>query len=136
VNWGWESKHKMIQTQTEILIKDNSGLLKGRCINASHKSFQGIGDNVKIAVRKSKARLFKGKQKRKGIQKTQDVLIIQTRKAMSRWDGSSIKFDSNSGVCVSLKPRLHLGFHRIKSMVPFELKRISPNLLKLAKNRV
>ena len=73
----------------------------------------------------------------------QDALIIQTNCRISRYDGSGLRFNSNSGVAVSLnKRKLVLGFKRITSCVPFEIKRVnsqsafkgSYNIMKLAKS--
>lgn len=136
-------KSFMIRNQSELLIKDNSGILKGRCINIGKSPFRAIGDFIKISITRSKSsRLSKNKNIRSNL--VQDLLIIQTKKPIIRYDGSTIKFNQNCGVCVNLNVgkgmRLQLGFKRIKTTVPFELKgRIkqgSHNFIKLGKNLV
>jgi len=131
----------MIQTQTKIIIKDNSGILRGRCINTRHKKPKGIGNHVSVAVTKTKAH----RQTHFKTSACQDLLIIQTKKAVHRYDGSSVQFNVNTGVCVVLNDhKLQLGFKRINTTVPFELKKQnhiklgqgSSNLIKLAKNLV
>lgn len=129
----------MVQNETEIFVKDNSGALKGRCINAG-KQHQAVGAKIQIAILKTKAITKKKGLKRKAIQ---DLLLIQTKKTIVRNDGSTIAFNGNKGVCVSTGARgLQLGFKRINTSVPLELRRshslrlgLSPlNLMKLAKN--
>lgn len=135
----------MIQNQTEILIKDNSGMLRGRCINAGKHNQRGsVGQSVKVTVLKSK-----GVTKRKGgLKKTvkrgdlQDLLLVQTKKLISRNDGSTLRFNGNKGVCVSgggRGPKLQYGFKRITTAVTVELKKrhtlsYGSNVTKLAKN--
>lgn len=134
----------MIQNQTEISIKDNSGVLKGRVVNSKHKTCT-IGQNVKIVI--TKARLkghSSGAKNRSSIMsQLQDALIIQTNCRINRYDGSGLRFYNNSGVSVTInKRKLVLGFKRIPSCVPFEIKRInsqsafkgSYNIMKLAKS--
>jgi ribosomal protein L14 len=128
----------MIQNQTEILIKDNSGLLLGRTINAGNTG-GSVGARIKVAVLKSKATSKRKSSKRNVLQ---DLILIQTKKVVLRNDGSSVKFDGNKGVCVSVgsRAKLQLGFKRINTTVPIELKKNnqyggqSLNLMKLAKN--
>lgn len=134
----------MIQNQTEISIKDNSGILKGRVVNSKHKTCT-LGQNVKIVI--TKARQIHNKPKthvghNHGSQ-LQDALIIQTNCRINRLDGSGLRFYNNSGVSVTInKRKLVLGFKRIPSCVPFEIKRInsqsafkgSYNIMKLAKS--
>jgi ribosomal protein L14 len=145
----------MLQIQTKILIKDNSGLLQGKIINSGRaiKRNATVGNSIKIAVTraKSKAGLGKNIKTSSRVQTSskgqlQDLLIIQTKKIILRNDGSTVKFDSNSGVCISFrsahKKLLQFGFKRINTSVPFELKKHSHwqtfkgsyNLIKLAKN--
>lgn len=129
--------YKMIQNQTKISIKDNSGLLLGRCIN-SGKSCGTVCQRIKVAVLKSKATT---KRKASKPNVLQDLVLIQSKKAIIRNDGSTIRFNGNKGVCVSAGrgAKLQLGFKRINTAVAVELKQsrrlgLSSNLIKLAKN--
>jgi large subunit ribosomal protein L14 len=143
----------MLQTQSRITIKDNSGLLRGKIINSGRSLHPVVGNCVKATITRAKSKSnLKGtsaglKQARSVKGQLQDLLIIQTRKQLQRYDGSSIKFDSNSAVSISFKgaqkkKRLQFGFKRINTAVPFELKKRnhwqsfkgSYNLIKLAKN--
>lgn len=127
----------MIQNQTKIIIKDNSGVLMGRCINAGQQ--RGIiSQLIKIAVLKSKASSRTAKRKTSKRSALQDVLLVQTKKTIHRNDGSTLQFNGNKGVCVSKSgAQLQLGFKRINTAVTVELKKphrgLSPNLIKLAK---
>lgn len=131
----------MIQTQTELLIKDNSGMLKARCIDTRGKRFKGIGGHITTAILKAKAVT---KQKTLRRNKIQELLIIQTKKPIRRDDGSTVTFSNNSGVCVTSGSKVQLGFKRINTTVAIELKKYSSikkakgsfNLIKLAKNLV
>ena len=126
----------MIQNQTEISIKDNSGLLLGRCINVGKQS-GAVGQRIKVAVLKSKTMTKRKSAKRNVLQ---DLLLIQTKKMIYRNDGSTLRFNGNKGVCVNVGrgAKLQLGFKRITSAVAIELKKSNRsgglNLLKLAKH--
>lgn len=150
----------MIQVQTQIVIKDNSGFLRGKCINSMTPAATAakVGNAIKVSITKAKAKATAGTAMRKGPGKQQahsskgslqTLLIIQTKKPIIRYDGSTVKFNCNSGVSVGLNPgsnkqRLQFGFKRINSTVPFELKNKvhwqafggTLNLIKLAKSLV
>jgi large subunit ribosomal protein L14 len=134
----------MIQTQTKILIKDNSDFLEGKCINYTPRIARGaatIGDLIKVTILKTKkskspiSRSLNTMTGAKGKSSLQDLLIIQTKKPIYRKDGSTVKFDFNCGVCISFKgitsssigggvgkKRLQLGFKRINTTTTLELK--------------
>lgn len=126
----------MLQRQSRIEIKDNSGLFEGRIIDASTCNNAGLGMCVKAVVIRARADKNLGKMK--------DVLVIQTKKTQVRMDGSTLKFSKNSGVCVTRalnrqgKKRLTLNFKRIKTSVSYEQKHnrklhtSNINLIKLA----
>jgi ribosomal protein L14 len=139
----------MIQTQTHILIKDNSDYLNGKCVNKGWKKTAGVGNVIKISISKVRSGtrpplgLVHGNTKKK----LHDILIIQTKKPLRRKDGASLECNCNSGVGVvykkgALKKQHQLGFKRINTTVPFELKHTAHvqkfkgayNVIKLAKN--
>jgi ribosomal protein L14 len=133
----------MIHKGTQIQIKDNSGVLSGICINTYTKCWAAIGDPLSITITKAKTRGHGKKTGSKSKGQIQELLVIQTKKRLNRLDGSSLKFGCNSGVCVSKGGgKSQLGFKRINTSVPFELKKRNPqvpvgnNLIKLAKNLV
>ena len=140
----------MIQVKTEILIKDNSGFQQGTCINCQpRKKGAKVGHSLKVAITKSKRALrAMPRSSISSKEVLQNLLVIQTRKPIMRLDGSTIKFNWNCGVSISFKKapknRLQLGFKRINTVLPFELRKRSHwqqfqgtfNIIKLAKNLI
>lgn len=141
----------MIQTKTKILVKDNSDFLKAHCINSGAKKNARVGNCIKASVFKMKpSSSFSTSLKNtpeNAKQSLQHLLIVQTKAPILRADGSSLQFNFNSGVSITLKKtgtkKQHLlGFKRINTAVPFELKNREfiqklkgvPNVIKLAKH--
>lgn len=148
----------MIQTKTKILIKDNSPLLEANCINYSNNSSSKkgakIGSCIKISVSKIKSTLNKDRSaSAPALRETSigrplhSVLVIQTKALAHRGDGSTLQFNCNSGVSIILKKAgtkksQQLGFKRVNSTIPFELKnkahmqkvKIASSVVKLAKH--
>lgn len=87
----------MIQSRTIVKITDNSGGKVGRVfkvLGSSKKRYAGIGDLVVISVQIA--------EPRKTVKK-KDVLtalVVRTRNAFRRKDGSYIRFDDNAVVIV------------------------------------
>ena len=129
----------MLINQSELLIKDNSGILKARVLDNKASK---LGSLVKMVITKTKPKSKKGKTFKQTFDTHIHGLIIQTKAPYCRYDGSSVRFSSNSACVLNLKNRkFTLGFKRIVSSVPFELLRVnnnnkfkgSSNLMKLAK---
>ena len=87
----------MIQTQTLLTVADNSGAKVVMCfkvLGGSGKRYAGIGDEVICAVKSADPNgAIKKGEKVRGV-------IVRTLRSVSRPDGSSIRFDSNSLVIV------------------------------------
>ena len=88
----------MIQMQTMLKVADNSGAKTVRCINIlgpSNRRVGGIGDIVVGSVRK--------RLPTSDIEKGQIVrgVIVRTRQAHRRKDGTYIRFDDNAIVLVT-----------------------------------
>ena len=87
----------MIQKQTMLNVADNSGAKRLMVIHVSgcsRKRFAGVGDIVKVTVK----RAIPG-----GTVKKSDVVqavVVRTRKEFRRADGSYIRFDDNAAVIV------------------------------------
>lgn len=87
----------MIQPRTIVKITDNSGGKIGRIfkvLGSSKKRYAGIGDLVVLSVQVA--------EPRKSVKK-KDVLtgiVVRTKKAFHRKDGSYIRFDDNAVVIV------------------------------------
>ena len=141
----------MIQTKTKILIKDNSDFLNANCINSNVKRGATVGNCIKVSVSKMKPgsslSISLKNAPENAKQSLQNLLIVQTKAPILRADGGSLHFNFNSGVSIFLKKagtkRQHqLGFKRINTAVPFELKNKRciqklkgvANVIKLAKH--
>ena len=130
----------MIQTRTKLTLKDNSGYLTGITIHTRNRT-QSTGGFAKLALkarRKFKPSLSQGKPKlAPGLR---DVLLVQTKRRSHRYDGSTVAFSTNGCVTINRSGRnLSLGFKRIVTSVPYELKLSRDsglghvNLIKLAR---
>ena len=88
----------MIQTETRLRIADNSGAKVVSCIKVlggSKRRYASIGDLIVVAVKNASP---------KGVVKTHAVeqaVVVRTRKAIRRKDGSYIRFDENAVVIVN-----------------------------------
>lgn len=87
----------MIQQMTELMVADNSGAKRVRCIKvlgASRRRYATIGDIIVVSIKEAapKAKVKKGDVKR--------AVIVRTKKEIKRSDGSTIRFDENSAVLV------------------------------------
>ena len=85
----------MIQVQTELNVADNTGARRVECIKVlggSKRRFASIGDMIVISVKEA---IPTGKVKKGSVHK---AVIVRTRKAIYRNDGSKVKFDNNAVV--------------------------------------
>lgn len=90
----------MIQEGTHLKIADNTGAKRVQCfkvLGGSKRRYAGLGDIVVCAVKEA---LPNGVVKRKEVVK---AVIVRTRHANRRPDGSSIRFDDNAAVIVDDK---------------------------------
>jgi large subunit ribosomal protein L14 len=88
----------MIQTESRLVVADNSGareLLVIRVLGGSVRKYGGVGDIVVATV---KAATSDG-----GVKKSEVVkaVIVRTAKEYRRSDGSYIKFDDNAAVILA-----------------------------------
>ncbi len=87
----------MIQMGTVLDVADNSGAKKVGCINimgGSSGQYGGLGDIITASVKEA---LPDGTVKKGEVVK---AVIVRTRKAQRRKDGSYIRFDTNSAVLI------------------------------------
>ena len=87
----------MIQRETNLVVADNSGARSVRVFNIKGGSFRkscSIGDYVTCAVKDA---IPNGHVKKSDIVKG---IIVRTKKAINRPDGSQIAFDDNAVVLV------------------------------------
>jgi len=88
----------MIQEETNLVVADNSGAKKVRCIRVlggSDRRYAGIGDLVIVAVKSA----IPGAGVKKG--EVARAVIVRTKKEYRRKDGTFIRFDENAAVLVN-----------------------------------
>jgi len=88
----------MIQEETNLVVADNSGAKKVRCIRVlggSDRRYAGLGDTVIVSVKTA----IPGAQVKKG--EVHRAVIVRTRKEYRRKDGSFIRFDENAAVLIN-----------------------------------
>ncbi len=85
----------MIQVQTELNVADNTGARIVECIKVlggSKRRYASIGDSIVVSVKEA---IPNGKVKKGSVHK---AVIVRTKKAIYRNDGSNVKFDNNAVV--------------------------------------
>jgi large subunit ribosomal protein L14 len=88
----------MIQTETRLNAADNSGAKELYCIKilgGSKKRYASVGDIIVVSVKEA---ILNAKVKKGDVMK---AVIVRTKKAIKRSDGSYIRFDENSAVLVN-----------------------------------
>jgi large subunit ribosomal protein L14 len=88
----------MIQTETRLTVADNSGAKELYCIKilgGSKRRYAGVGDIIVVSVKEA---IPNAKVKKGDVMK---AVIVRTKKAIKRPDGSYIRFDENSAVLVN-----------------------------------
>jgi len=87
----------MIQPQTDLKVADNSGAKRIRCfkvLGGSKRRYAQLGDIIVASVKEAAPG---GTVKKKEVVK---AVIVRTRQAYRRPDGSRIRFDDNAAVIV------------------------------------
>jgi large subunit ribosomal protein L14 len=87
----------VIQTQTEMDVADNSGAKRVEVIKVlggSRRRYAGLGDIVVVSIKEA---LPTAKVKKGEVAK---AVVVRTRREYRRYDGSYIKFDTNSAVLI------------------------------------
>ena len=88
----------MIQEESNLVVADNSGAKKVRCIRVlggSDRRYAGLGDLVIVSV---KSAIPGGAVKKGEVSK---AVIVRTKKETRRKDGSYIRFDENAAVLIN-----------------------------------
>ncbi|KXK55753.1 MAG: 50S ribosomal protein L14 [Chlorobi bacterium OLB5] len=88
----------MVQEETNLVVADNSGAKKVRCIRVlggSDRRYAGVGDLIVVSV---KSAIPGGNVKKGEVSK---AVIVRTKKETRRKDGSYIRFDENAAVLVN-----------------------------------
>ncbi|MBS1536333.1 MAG: 50S ribosomal protein L14 [Bacteroidetes bacterium] len=88
----------MIQEESNLVVADNSGARRVRCIRVlgGHaRRYAGVGDIIVVSV---KAALPNGGVKKGDVCK---AVVVRTKKEIQRKDGSYIRFDENAAVILN-----------------------------------
>lgn len=88
----------MIQEETNLVVADNSGAKKARCIRVlggHDRRYAGLGDVIVVSVKSA----IPGAQVKKG--EVQRAVVVRTKKEYRRKDGSFIRFDENAAVIIN-----------------------------------
>ena len=88
----------MIQEETNLVVADNSGAKKVRCIRVlggHERRYASLGDLVVVSVKTAipNAAVKKGEVSR--------AVVVRTAKEVGRKDGSFIRFDDNAVVLLN-----------------------------------
>jgi len=88
----------MIQLKSLLDVADNSGARKVVCvkvIGGSRRRYASVGDIIVVAVKEAtpNSKIAKGS--------VHKAVVVRTAKAVSREDGSYIRFDDNSAVLIN-----------------------------------
>ena len=90
----------MIQVQTELNVADNTGARLVECIKVlggSKRRYASIGDSIVVSIKEA---IPNGKVKKGSVHK---AVVVRTKKAIHRNDGSNVKFDNNAVVITDEK---------------------------------
>lgn len=107
----------MIQTETLVKITDNAGGTLGKVfkiLGSSKKRYATLGDLVIVSVKVASPR--------KAVKKkdVHQAVVVRTRNAFRRKDGSYIRFDDNAVVLLE-KGKLDPKAGRVFGPIPREL---------------
>ena len=90
----------MIQEETNLVVADNSGAKKVRCIRVlggSNRRYASVGDIIVVSV---KSAIPGGAVKKGDVSR---AVVVRTKKEVRRKDGTYIRFDENAAVLLDNK---------------------------------
>lgn len=88
----------MIQMQTRLDVADNSGARELQCVKVlggSKRKYASVGDIIVVSIKDAMPR---GKVKKGDVHR---AVIVRTKQALRRQDGSEISFDTNAAVLIN-----------------------------------
>jgi large subunit ribosomal protein L14 len=88
----------MIQQETVLEVADNTGAKKVQCIRVLggfHRKYAKIGDRIIVSVKEADPN---GTVKKGTVAK---AVVVRTKRALRRPDGSYIRFDQNAAVLIN-----------------------------------
>ncbi len=88
----------MVQEETNLVVADNSGAKRVRCIRVlggSNRRYASVGDLIVVSIKTAlpHAGVKKGEVSR--------AVIVRTKKEVKRQDGTYIRFDENAAVLLN-----------------------------------
>ena len=90
----------MIQVQTELNVADNTGARIVECIKVlggSKRRTASVGDKIVVSVKEA---IPNGKVKKGSVHR---AIVVRTKYAVLRNDGSKVRFDNNAAVIIDEK---------------------------------
>lgn len=87
----------MVQQQSILKVADNTGakeIMCIRCLGGSYRKYAGIGDVIVASVKSATP----GGVVKKG--EVVKAVVVRTKKAQRRADGSYVRFDENAAVII------------------------------------
>jgi len=87
----------MIQQESRLKVCDNSGAKEVLCIRVlggSRKRYARVGDVIVVTVKDATP---SGNVKKKSVVR---AVVVRTKQAIKRKDGSTIRFDDNAAVII------------------------------------
>lgn len=93
----------MLQQESRAGVADNSGakeVLVIKVLGGSKRRYASIGDRVVVSVKKA---LPNGNAKKGTVHK---AVVVRTKKALKRKDGSHIRFDDNAVVLLNAQDEM------------------------------
>ena len=90
----------MIQVQTELNVADNTGARIVECIKVlggSKRRTASVGDKIVVSVKEA---IPNGKVKKGSVHR---AIVVRTKYAILRNDGSKVRFDNNAAVIIDEK---------------------------------
>ena len=88
----------MLQTESRLKVADNTGakeVLVIRVLGGTRRRYASVGDKIVVTIKDSTP---SGNAKKGTVSK---AVVVRTKKAVRRKDGSYIKFDENAGVIIN-----------------------------------
>jgi len=88
----------MIQVESRLDVADNSGAKEVLCIKVlggSKRKYASVGDVIVVSIKDA---MPKGKVKKGDVHR---AVIVRTKQAVKRIDGSLIAFDQNAAVLIN-----------------------------------
>ena len=98
----------MIQTQTRLTVADNTGVKEVMCIKVlggSKRRYASVGDIIVVAVKDAQPSygLKDTVGKKVHTKAVLKAVVVRTKKAVRRKDGTYIKFDDNACAIINDK---------------------------------